>query len=223
MFKFETINNKKILKSDFINSCHCFFTTRQSVVTPKEINELTALCSQNLEEIAKYIGVEKTDIIVPEQTHSANIAIAQKGKTYPNTDALVVEDPNLAILLNFADCTPVILYDEAKNTGAIAHAGWRGTAQSIAAKTAQFMIDKVSATLKNTYDDYFIYDSSSGKYNIDLKTVNYHQLKELGLLRIDKCNYCTYDSVDVFFSYRKEHGKTARHLSLIHISEPTRP
>lgn len=91
-----------------------FFTTRQSVVTPKEINELTALCSQNLEEIAKYIGVEKTDIIVPEQTHSANIAIAQKGKTYPNTDALVVEDPNLAILLNFADCTPVILYDEAK-------------------------------------------------------------------------------------------------------------
>lgn len=245
MFKFETINNKKILKSDFINSCHCFFTTRQSVVTPKEINELTALCSQNLEEIAKYIGVEKTDIIVPEQTHSANIAIAQKGKTYPNTDALVVEDPNLAILLNFADCTPVILYDEAKNTGAIAHAGWRGTAQSIAAKTAQFMIDKysskpenitaiigpaismknyqvdkdvfdkVSATLKNTYNDYYIYDSARGKYNIDLKTVNYHQLKELGLLRIDKCNYCTYDSVDVFFSYRKEHGKTARHSAVL--------
>ena len=110
---------------------------------------MTALCSQNLEEIAKYIGVEKTDIIVPEQTHSANIAIAQKGKTYPNTDALVVEDPNLAILLNFADCTPVILYDEAKNTGAIAHAGWRGTAQSIAAKTAQFMIDKYSSKPEN--------------------------------------------------------------------------
>lgn len=71
------------------------------------------------------------------------------------------------------------------------------------------VFDKVSATLKNTYNDYYIYDSARGKYNIDLKTVNYHQLKELGLLRIDKCNYCTYDSVDVFFSYRKEPRKNS--------------
>ena len=37
----------------------------------------------------------------------------------------------MAIFLNFADCTPVILYDKKQNIGAIAHAGWRGTAQKL--------------------------------------------------------------------------------------------
>ena len=53
------------------------------------------------------------------------------------------------------------------------------------------------------------------KYYVDLKTVNQHQLEELGISRIDKCNYCTYDSIDVFFSYRKEQGNTARHSAIL--------
>ena len=249
MFKFETINNKKILKSDAITKAEHFFTTRESVVTPKEIQSLKTIYKNNLNDIADYLQIDKKDIIIPVQTHSSNIAIAQKGKKYPDTDALVVVDTDIAILLNFADCTPVLLYDEENNIGAIAHAGWRGTAASISSKTVQFMIDnygskaenitavigpaismknyqveesvfkEVSKTLKNTYNDYFFFDKNNQKYNLDLKTVNYHQLKELGLLRIDKCNYCTYDSVDVFFSYRREHGNTARHSAVLKLNK----
>lgn len=249
MFKFETINNKKILKSDLITKAQHFFTTRESVVTPKEIKSLETVCKNNLNDIADYLHIDKNNIIVPVQTHSCNIAEARKGKNYPDTDALVVVDTDIAILLNFADCTPVLLYDEKNNIGAIVHAGWRGTAESIASKTVQFMTDNygsrpeniaavigpaisiknyqvdetvfkaVSSTLKYTYTDYFSYDNISQKYNLDLKTVNYHQLEELGLLRIDKCNYCTYDSVDVFFSYRKEHGNTARHSAVLKLNK----
>ena len=179
------------------------------------------------------------------QTHSSNIQTAKKGHSYPDTDALILEDNDIAVLLNFADCTPVILYDESNNTGAVVHAGWRGTAGSIVEKTVKFMqkrystkpenitaiigpaisinnyeVDKnvfeqLSKTLNKNYSDYFNYNNQTGKYNIDLKTINYHQLEELGILRIDKCNYCTYDSVDVFFSYRREHGNTARHSAIL--------
>ncbi len=249
MFKFETINNKKILKSNLLTKAEHFFTTRESAITPRDLPEKTGEYEKNLSFIADYLNIEKDNFIVPVQTHSANIHIARKGEKYPDTDALVLQDMDIAIILNFADCTPVILYDEKNNTGAIAHAGWRGTAASIVPKTLEFMnkefltesenitaiigpaismkhyqvdkdvFDKVSKTLYQQYNDYYIYDSLNDKYNIDLKTVNLHQLKELGVKRIDMCEYCTYDSIDVFFSYRREHGKTARHSAVLKLKE----
>lgn len=245
MFIFEEINNKKILKSDILTQALHFFTTRESVVTPKDKKELISRCKENIRDLAQYLDIDKDNIIIPQQTHSCNIALAKKGHDYPNTDALVLTDNNLAILLNFADCTPVILYDEKNNIGAISHAGWRGTAAAIVPKTIEFM-NKVAGTipeniiavigpaismknyevdesvflevknsLKNQYSDFFKHNQITNKYNIDLKTVNYHQLRELGVVRIDKCEYCTYDSVDVFFSYRKESGNTARHSAVL--------
>ena len=248
MFYFETINNKKILKSDYLRRALHLFATRESVVTPKNISSLKEICKNNLEEIAKYLNIKKENIISPVQTHSSNIQIAKKGQTYPDTDALIVEDTDVAIMLNFADCTPVILYDEINNVGAVIHAGWRGTASQIVPKTIRYMLhrystntkdlvaiigpaisinnyevdknvfDKITKTLNFAYTDYFIQDSINGKYKIDLKTVNYHQLEELGVLRIDKCEYCTYDSIDVFFSYRREKGETARHSALLKLN-----
>ena len=250
MFKFEYINNKKILTSDLITGAKAFFTTRESVVTPNVLTELTEKCEKNKSDIASYLKIEGKDIISPIQTHSSNIAIARKDCEYPDTDALVTDSNEIALLLNFADCTPVILIDEAKNVAAIAHAGWRGTAAAIVPKTIKFMSDnyntlpkdikaligpaismknyqvgedvfkQVSSTLKNSYDDYWCFDETEKKYNLDLKTVNFHQLVEAGVdrERIDKCGYCTYDSNDIFFSYRKENGTTARHSAVIKLN-----
>lgn len=246
MFKFSTIDNhKKILKSDLLTETEHFFTTRESVITSRDLQELKEKCTENLIAVANYLNIEPKNIISPIQTHSANIAVAHKDQTYPNTDALIVTNSKIAIALNFADCTPIILYDTVNNIGAICHAGWRGTAQAIVPKTIKYLqknfstkpqnitavigpaiskenyqvasevFEQVKKTLSKKYNDYYIFDESNNKYNICLKTINCHQLEELGVLRIDMCNYCTYDSVDVFFSYRKEHGKTARHSAIL--------
>lgn len=245
MFKFDTINGKKILKSDMLKEAQHFFTTRESVITSRDMPELQNLCKENLNNIAKYLNIAKEKILSPVQTHSSNIGVAKKGEAYPDTDALIIKDSDIAVALNFADCTPVILYDNQNNIGAVCHAGWRGTAQSIVPKTIEYMhkafstepenitaiigpaismknyqvgsevFEQVKKNLSKDYCDYYIFDEKTGKYNICLKTINYHQLEELGVLRIDKCNYCTYDSVDVFFSYRRENGKTARHSAVL--------
>lgn len=250
MFKFEFINGKKILKSNIFESKNFthFFTTRETVVTPKGIKALEQTANENLKEISKYLGISLDSIIIPEQTHSDNIGIAKKGNIYNNTDSLIIEDSDIAILLNFADCTPVILYDKVNNIGAIAHAGWKGTAKSIVQKTVLKMkeiyktnpndivaiigpaismknyavdksvFDKIYKTMKYDYTDWYEYNIKENKYYIDLKTVNEHQLRELGVQTIDKCEYCTYDSVDVFFSYRKEQGITARHSAILKLN-----
>lgn len=123
MFKPKKINNKTVYYSTLLD-CEHFFTTRELVV------------KDNIIEIAKYLKIEKQNLIKPIQTHSANIEpVNENKKEYPDCDGLILNKKNYAIYLNFADCTPVILHDKKNNISAIAHAGWRGTAQKISAKT----------------------------------------------------------------------------------------
>ena len=158
MFFFEEINGKKILKSDLIKNAKGFFTTREICICDKFDNKtdrsrikygMTNIVENNKKIISDYLKIDEKNLISPVQTHSANIEIAQISKNdYPDTDALILTNKEQGIFLNFADCTPIIFYDEKQNIGAVAHAGWRGTAQKIAILTAQKLINEFN-TNKN--------------------------------------------------------------------------
>ena len=242
MFYFENINEKKILKSDLLKSVEAFFTTRDICIKSKE-NEMQNIVSANKKIICDYLRIDEKNLITPSQTHTANIDIAIDSKhDYPDTDALILKDKNLGIFLNFADCTPVILYDEKQNIGAIAHAGWRGTAQRIAPLTVQKMIDEFNSQAKDiiaiigpaigfccynvgqevyeklsqTVNNFNgLYEIRQGNIFVDLKNINKQQLLEIGVEKIDVCPYCTVCNNENFFSYRKENATTSRHSAVI--------
>jgi polyphenol oxidase len=48
-------------------------------------------------------------------------------------DILLSGAPGVLLLLKFADCTPLVLWDARRRWVAVAHAGWRGTAAGVAA------------------------------------------------------------------------------------------
>ncbi len=232
MFYFDEINGKHILKSDMLPDLKHLFTTRETFIKTKEI-ELEILADKNKELIRKYLDAD--EIVSPQQTHSANIEFAEINKTsYPETDALILTNNKQAVFLNFADCTPVILYDKKQHIAAVSHAGWRGTAQKIAPLTIKKMQsnpqdiiavigpaigkccykvgDEVFDQLKSTVSDF------EGLYTgnrVDLKGINARQLEEMGVGQIDICPYCTCCDNDMFFSYRKEDGTTNRHSAVI--------
>ncbi len=197
----------------------------------------------NKKIIANYLNISPKNLLSPTQTHSANIDIAIETRhDYPDCDALILTQKNLGIFLNFADCTPVILYDEKQNIGAIAHAGWRGTAQKIAPLTVEKMrvnfssnpkniiaiigpaigfccynvgeevYEKLSATVAN-FDGLF--EIREGNIFVDLKNINKRQLEEIGVEKIDVCPYCTVHNNDKFFSYRNENATTKRHSAVL--------
>ncbi|MBQ3640463.1 peptidoglycan editing factor PgeF, partial [bacterium] len=185
------------------------------------------------------------EIMTVKQIHSANIEIAENGKYfYDNTDALISNIEGSLFILNFADCVPIILYSKKDNTGAIVHAGWKGTAAEIAAKTVEkmkqmgikaenitsligpsigkccFCVDEdVFNKLIINKDNVSFYEKRDNKYYIDLKLLNKTQLINSGIKDIDVCDYCTSCMSDIFFSYRKEKGITARHSAVIKIKE----
>ena len=236
MFYFDYIDDKKVLKSDFLPNLTHFFTTRESIIKSSE-PEMNSSIKANKELICQYLNTN--ELVCPTQTHSANVDFATQGKTdYPNTDALILNNSKQAIFLNFADCTPIILYDKKNHIGAIAHAGWRGTAQKIATKTIEIMQsdskdivavigpaisqccyevgEDVFNQLKSTVQNFDgLYKTHNKKFFVDLKNINARQLEEIGVKEIDICPYCTCCNNDIFFSYRKENATTNRHSAVI--------
>ncbi len=237
MFYFDDFHGKKILKSTLLQDYNCFFTTREFVLTPSNREDLIDTAKENRNVLEEKLN---SKITTAEQTHSDNVEIIQKDNYfYKNTDALISKIENSILLMNFADCVPIILYSKKDNIGAIAHAGWRGTAKNIVEKT----IKKMDINPKNitaligpaigkccfeTGEDVFkqlikdenekdLYETKNDKYYIDLKKINYKQLKKMGVEEIDVCSYCTCCMSDIFFSYRKELGLTARHSAIIQI------
>lgn len=61
------------------------------------------------------------------------------GRIILNTDAMVTNEKNVALLIKMADCTPIILFDPVKKVQAVVHSGWRGTCKEIGAKGAAKM------------------------------------------------------------------------------------
>jgi YfiH family protein len=67
---------------------------------------------------------------IPEQVHGHRVGRA--GDTaLCQTDAMALFTPDIPVMLLFADCVPILLYDPVTHSGAVIHAGWRGTAQNI--------------------------------------------------------------------------------------------
>ncbi|MCM1518938.1 MAG: peptidoglycan editing factor PgeF [Pseudoflavonifractor sp.] len=96
------------------------------------------------------LDVPRERIIVPRQTHSANVAeISSYSQPSPDdTDALVTTLPGIVIGVNTADCVPLLMYDAKARVIAAAHAGWRGTVARIAALTVKVM-ESLGATARD--------------------------------------------------------------------------
>lgn len=242
MFYFDYFYGKKILKSSLLSDYDCFFTTRDFVLTPSSRKDLEKEAAENRVFLKQKLFCP--DIITANQIHSDNISIVKNGRYfYDNTDALISNIEGSLLLMNFADCVPVILYSPKDNTGAIVHAGWRGTAAHISRKTVIVMKKEFNIkssdiialigpaigkccfeTDENVFkqlikDDLAVkfYEKKSDKYFIDLKLLNNDQLLSEGIENIDICDYCTCCMSDIFFSYRKEKGMTARHSAVLKI------
>lgn len=223
MFYFDELYGNKILRSDYLNEINAFFTTK----------------STNESELFNKISPKR--IIYPEQTHSANVDIVDKRNEYPNTDGLILTNTDDLLYLRFADCTPLVFYDEKQKIAAISHAGWRGTAQKIGLKTVEMMRnsfqsdvkdivvligpaislccyevseDVKNALLQTVSDSTDLFEGNK----VDLKGINARQLQEIGIEKIDICQYCTACNNDLFYSYRKENGTVFRHKAVVKLS-----
>lgn len=121
------VGGKSVFPQDSLNLGYTKFDSREAV----EANRTAFL---------QAIGIENHAFIRLRQTHSDRVArIDSKGNSLGviDADAAITSIPGVVLAVLTADCLPILVVDP--NTPAIAaiHAGWRGTAQHISAKTVE--------------------------------------------------------------------------------------
>ncbi len=81
-----------------------------------------------------------------KQVHGNVVRILRKGELpegaseqKPDGDAIVSNQPGLALAVMVADCVPILVVDPVAGAAAAIHAGWRGTCARVAARTIEIM------------------------------------------------------------------------------------
>lgn len=182
--------------------------------------------------------------ILSRQTHSTNIKIvteADAGKglfkesDIKDTDGLITNVVNLPIVIFYADCVPILLYDHVKKVVAVVHAGWRGTVNNIAGNAVDIMKNtfgcdpadimasigpSISSCCFETGPEvaeefisagvggFVAYEK--GKFYIDLQKTNEHFLNLSRVNNVTLSQLCTKCHFADFFSHRACGADTGR-------------
>jgi polyphenol oxidase len=98
----------------------------------------------NREKLFRAIDASKMRVVALRQIHSDIVQVVdsanelQSGtdsrETAPQGDALITREPGVLLVVQTADCVPILLADPKRRAIAAIHSGWRGTVRRIAAK-----------------------------------------------------------------------------------------
>ena len=167
-----------------------------------------------------------------KQIHSASALAANQPGCAGEGDALLTNSPGLRLSVRTADCYPILLADTKNRAVAAVHAGWRGAADEILAKTiakmrAQFgtlpadivaaigpgigvCCYEVGAEVAQLF-------GVEGAGRVDLAAANRCQLIDAGVedRPIDVLGGCTSCDTARFYSFRREKEETGRMISYI--------
>lgn len=179
-----------------------------------------------------------TKIVIPEQIHSTNIVFFQSQnqqliEIVGETDGIITNEKNTALIVVTADCQPIIYVDKKQELIAISHQGWRGSVKRLPQKIIKEMI-KLGANINDIlvvlgpaigeccyavdddryyqfleeFDGYSdkIFSFYGNKRYLNLSLLNYLQIREMGIKknRIDFFPFCTACDKERFFSFRRE-------------------
>jgi len=239
---------------DHYNLVHGVFM-RYGGVSPKPWSSLNLATSvgdsresviENRRRITKCLLLQEDSIFDVWQVHSNRVIHAEDSRKldqpHQKADSIITNKPNVTIMMLFADCVPIMLYDPKNNVAALAHAGWQGTLNGVVGETVKSMQEKyackpedlvacigpsicvdhyeigkdvaeeVERSFNNTEQ---ILIKKDGKIHLDLRVANQIILKKYGVKKIQNSNICTACNTSDWYSHRAEEGKTGRFAAVI--------
>jgi len=171
--------------------------------------------AKDIERLLEQAEMTPETVYTAKQVHGTNIAYGDGkngekfviGRHFKDTDGLITNKKEVALLIKFADCTPIVLYDPAKQVQASIHSGWRGTAAKISHIAIRKMVKEFGSKKENILayvgpsidlDNYEVgfevYEAFSNhptrelyfkktgqKYLLDMSLANYQLLIEAGI------------------------------------------
>jgi polyphenol oxidase len=195
---------------------------------------------ENHERAFAAMGIHHEQVVSPYQVHGTHVRLvsqAHTGTTQPATDGLLTTTPGVALLLRFADCVPILLFDAKHRAVGMIHSGWKGAAGNIAAAAVAAFARhagsqpgdlwagigpaigpccyEVGAEMTDTISQISpkgieVLQRRDGGLYLDLPGLVRAQLAEAGVKQITLSNICTACHTEEWFSHRAEKGRTGR-------------
>lgn len=217
-----------------------------SLNTSFSVGDDRAAVTENLARLAARAGVEPSRLRFVNQVHGDRVVEAAKAGPQTEADALWTDVPGTAVGVRTADCLPIVIEDPRGRVAAV-HAGWRGVMSEIAARTIEQLVERggrvaelkiaigpciqrccfeVDGDLPERFEAAFgagVIHRPAGrqKVHLDLPRAVQQTLAKLGVpdghvVALPHCTMCD----GRFFSHRRDHGITGRHLSFISCPAP---
>lgn len=229
-------------------------TTRHGGVSPTPFDSLNlsahvgddpAHVDENLHRLHRALGLDRRSTVDASQAQADRVALvigAQRGTRIQGVDGLITNERGIPLMLRFADCVPILLYDPAHHAVGIAHAGWRGTVSQVLTNTVRAMQTTfatqpqdliacigpsigpccyeigadVQARVEQAFPDASaLLPRQNGAAHLDLWQANAAQLRALGVEQLEIAGVCTADHTQDFYSWRRENARTGRFAAII--------
>ena len=242
----------------FENTVHGIFT-RKGGVSPEPFHSLNLSTSTgdsneniqvNRRRIFQAIGRKEDSLFDVWQVHSNKVVCTDSPRNREinplKADAILTNNPEVTLLMRFADCVPILLFDPIKKVVGIVHAGWQGTLNKIVQESIRVASLKygclaeviaaligpsigahhyeVGLDLGQKFADEFpdsagVITRMDHRVFLDLGLANGWLLAGMGVTNIYLTNICTACDTSLWFSHRAEKGKTGRFGVVIGLKE----
>ncbi len=241
-YTFSSLENQGLYHAVFTRQGGFSPTPWQSLNFGASVGDDIQKVIRNRETALRSLNLQSDNIYDVFQVHSTEIVETEKPlsptETHIKADAIITRQPNVTLLMRFADCTPILLFDPINRAIGIAHAGWIGTVEKIAKKAVLAMVqnygsnprdilaaigpsigpdhysigndvlERVKSSFAANINQVIINDNK--KTYFDLWKANRIILSEVGVEKIELSEICTHCNLIDWYSHRGEHGKTGR-------------
>jgi hypothetical protein len=206
------------------------------------VGDPLAHVNENINRVCDSFNIDRENIYDVWQVHSDRVVCTNMPRKqnipHQKADAIITNQQGLTLMMRFADCVPILLFDTQKKVIGIAHAGWKGTIQKIVIKTVQAMIEiyrsnpgdiiagigpsiachhyevgkevvqEVRKAISDKPEEFLI--SKNGSTFFDLWGANQKFLESTGIHQIENIGICTACNIKDWFSHRGEKGRSGR-------------
>ena len=246
-YQFNSLKNNNITQAIFTRTGGKSQKPWDSLNIGNTVGDNPDHVKQNLDSVLGVLGVDEKQLAQVKQVHSSIVIRVDKptlaGSTITHADGMVTKQPGVILLMRFADCVPIFLYDPSKKAVGIAHAGWKGTVLNIASEAVKKMQleygskpgsliagigpsigpdhyqvgEEVIRDIKRSFParwNEILVEKNDG-VKLDLWKANVLSLRQAGVTKIEVAEICTACHLKDWFSHRGDKGKTGRFAAAI--------
>ena len=241
LYQFESLDHPRLIHGVFTRRGGVSQGDWRSLNVGATVGDNPEHVRENRGRLFKALDRKPESVYEVWQVHSERVVVVDepRGATpIEKADALVTNKPHVTLLMRFADCVPILIFDPERLVVGMAHAGWLGTTRKVAAELVQTMkqaygcqpsdmraaigpsiavhhyavgleVEQIVRMAFGGEADRHL-QQINGNVHFDLWSANRSLLDGEGVGQIEISGLCSACDTEDWYSHRAQAGKTGR-------------